>query len=572
MLRKLKLMWQTFGLMAICCGLAAQPHPVIITEIYPDPDNKAGIPASEFIELKNVSGQVVNLKGWRITDGSATATINVSYDLLPDSFVVICPNAALPSFSTTARAIGVSSFPSLNNDADIITLLDHQQVNIHTIAYKSDWHANAVKKAGGWTLEMIDTRNPCGGQTNWTSSIHANGGTPGYANSVTASNADEQPPSLIRAFLKDSVTLIAVFDEPLDSTTATNKERYLIDATAIKAISVTLHTRLRDELMITLSHPFNSGILYTLTVRQLKDCAGNEIGMYNNTRFGIASTAKPGDVAINELLFNPAGTGFDYVELINKSNTVIDLKTILLAGKNQVGAFTDLVPVTSDTRLLLPGAYVVVTRNTTWLAQNYHLKDPAAAAQTTAFPSLPDDKGYIAVLNSQGDVIDELSYSEKWQFGLINSKDGVALERIDYSQPTQQADNWTSAASTDGFGTPGYQNSQFKQDLLLTGAFVIEQKLFSPDGDGYEDYASIRFTMPESGYMGSITIYDLAGNPVRYLLKSAVLGLSGVVNWDGLNEAKNRLPMGQYIVAMEVFNLKGKTRKFKASIALVRKF
>ena len=44
----------------------------------------------------------------------------------------------------------------------------------------------------------------------------------------------------------------------------------------------------------------------------------------------------------------------------------------------------------------------------------------------------------------------------------VKNKKGVALERIDPDAATQDAANWTSASETVGYGTPGYQNSQYK--------------------------------------------------------------------------------------------------------------
>ncbi len=177
-------------------GLYAQPpqrFDIIITELLPDPAPPKDLPNNEFIELKNLSAHAINLRGWKLSDATATATINTNVDLQPDSFVIICANAAVPLYTTFGTTIGVSNFPSLNNDADIITLYAPQGNAIHTVAYTDQWYANAVKAGGGWTLEMIDTRNPCTGAGNWKAAINDRGGTPGRENSIRASNPDEMP-------------------------------------------------------------------------------------------------------------------------------------------------------------------------------------------------------------------------------------------------------------------------------------------------------------------------------------------------------------------------------------------
>lgn len=77
-------------------------------------------------------------------------------------------------------------------------------------------------------------------------------------------------------------------------------------------------------------------------------------------------------------------------------------------------------------------------------------------------PSFNDDKSNCIILNGQGNVVDELKYDEKWHFKLIDNREGIALERIDYNAPTQLPDNWHSASTSVGYGTPTYKNSQYK--------------------------------------------------------------------------------------------------------------
>ena len=172
----------------------ADRYSVVIDEILADPAPSIGLPNEEFIEIKNVSDLPINLKQWKISDGSSTATVMIDYLLQPDSFVVICSMSAVNLLSSFGSTIGVSNFPSLNNDEDVISLYSADGKLIHAVAYKSTWFNNAIKSEGGWTLEMIDTRNPCAGGKNWKASLDAKGGTPARKNSIDASKPRSATP------------------------------------------------------------------------------------------------------------------------------------------------------------------------------------------------------------------------------------------------------------------------------------------------------------------------------------------------------------------------------------------
>ncbi|MES1226921.1 MAG: lamin tail domain-containing protein, partial [Bacteroidota bacterium] len=94
----------------------ASPYNVVIDEIMADPSPVIGLPNAEFIELRNVSPQAFNLNGWRIGDAAGFATISINFVLQPDSFVILCATSAASLFSVFGTTIGVSNFPSLDND------------------------------------------------------------------------------------------------------------------------------------------------------------------------------------------------------------------------------------------------------------------------------------------------------------------------------------------------------------------------------------------------------------------------------------------------------------------------
>lgn len=283
---------------------------------------------------------------------------------------------------------------------------------------------------------------------------------------------------------------------------------------------------------------------------------------------GYARKTEPLDIVINEVLFNPVKDGFDYVEGYNRSSSTIDLQEISIANRNATGDISSIKSLSKEPLLLTPGAYFIITSNEKWLRQHYILPAGVIICSISSLPSFPDDKGTVVLLYEQENIIDELNYSEKWHFELIAVTEGVALERINYNAPTQDKNNWTSASSSSGFGTPGFQNSHFRSELRVEGEVTIYPKIISPDNDGNNDFVTIQFKLPEPGYLVNAIIYDMSGRRIRYLLKNELLGIHSKFIWRGEDDKLNMSPSGIYILVAEIFNLQGKTNKFKHSIII----
>jgi len=554
----------------------ANRNDIVIDEIMADPTPQArvvnGLPEVEFIELKNISQKIINLNGWKVSDATATATISVNFMLQPDSFVVIASVNAASLLAPFGRSLGVSNFLSLNNDGELIYLTSKEGKIIHAVEFNSSWYQNAVKSNGGWTLEMIDTKNTCGGATNWTASQHPLGGTPGKKNSTDAINQDKIPPALLRSYATDSSSITLVFDESLDSLSSAVASDYFISDDIGVAVSATTPGPLFNKVFLKLDHPLKKNIVYSITAKKLSDCAGNEIGMADNTKVGLASAIDNLDIVINEMLFNPKTVGTDYIEIYNRSKKIADLNDIYLANRTSSGSAGSLKQLSISPRLFFPGEYLVITENARIVKQQYFTRAPDAFLELNSLPSYPNDLGIVLLLSGTGKLIDEVSYTEKWHFKLIINYEGVALERIDYNKPSQDMGNWHSAAASNGYGTPGYQNSQFMSELMGDATIAITPAIFSPDNDGLNDFATIAYSFPEPGYVCNICFYDINGRAVKYLTRNTICGLTGYYRWDGLGEKNNKLPIGIYVMITEVFNLKGKTKKFKNGIVLARRF
>ena len=555
-----------------CFADVPQRYDVVIDEIMADPVPQVSLPVSEYIELKNVSTQPYDLFKWKISDESSTATITSHFILMPDSFVIICPTSAQVSFLALGTAVGVNSFPSLNNDEDLISLISSDGKLIHAVNYNVKWFNNAVKAEGGWSLEMIDSRNACSGKSNWSGSNDAKGGTPGRINSIDGTMQDKQSPSLLRCFTYDSSTITLIFDETLDSNSASNVANYSLDHGIGKPISAVAQPPLFREITLRFSNVLQRGVIYQITAAAVTDCSNNMIGQMNTARVGLSIESDTMDIVINEILFNPWAGGFDYVEFYNRSEKILDGSRLFIANRLATGAISSPKKLSNVPFLIFPGDYIVASESNESVQLQYLTRNPHQMLELNSLPSFPDDKGAVVLLNESGLKIDEVDYDEQWHFPLIRNKEGVALERIDPSAPSQSRSNWTSAASTAGYGTPTYQNSQSRQIAQTGGSITISPSTFSPDNDGYNDICFIYYEMNEPNEVANVRVYDINGIEVKKIYNNITLSRKGYLTWNGLGESDKALPAGIYIVRTNIFTPGGNTKAFKNVVVLAKKF
>jgi hypothetical protein len=549
---------------------AQNRYDVVIDELMADQTPQIGLPNNEWIELKNTTTTAINLQNWRIGDATGQSGPMPNFTLQPDSFVIVCTGSAVAAMSAFGTTISVTSFPSLDNDGDQLFLRAANGRTIHAVSYTSSWYQNEVKKDGGWTLEMIDTKSPCAGSSNWKASINTIGGTPGKKNSIDAVNNDQTAPQLKKAYTTDNTTIILVFDEPVDSLKGATVSNYTIDGGLTFTSAVTL-APLFNTIQLKTNTPLSANTVYNIMATNIADCKNNTIGSANKARVGLPVDAATGEWIINEILFNPKPNAFDYVELYNNSDRIFDAAKLYIANRNSSGVISSIKVLSATPSYIFPGDYIVVTEDADNLALNYLVKNPGNVLIVSSPPSFSDDEGDVVALNFQGAVVDEVKYKDDWHFKLIDNDEGIALERIDPAGPSQNETNWHSAASTAGYGTPTYKNSQYKQSPGIAATIEVIPKVFSPDNDGFDDIATIQYKIDAPGYVANITLFDAAGRPVRNLVRNSTLALSGYWNWDGLDDKGKKLPVGTYILFTEIFNLQGKKDKFKNTVVLARK-
>lgn len=549
-----------------------EPHAfdVVINEIMADPTPAVMLPEYEYVELYNTTSLPINLQGFVLRIGTTDKIIgDVTID--PHGYLILCDDAAQSLFEAYGNTHSFSSF-SVSNTGVNISLLNSLGSVISFAEFTDDWYNSSFKADGGWSVEQIDPLNPCLGKYNWTASDDNKGGTPGALNSVNAVNSDVVDPELLRAALENSSTVRIWFSEPMDSSSVLNPANYSI-SNGLSVFGVpTGFAPQYQSVLLYLDQPVQSGVIYTVTITDtLTDCVGNPLPVSSSARFAIADSLEAGDVVINEVLYDPVSGVDDYVELINRSEKIIDLRYVTLATLNDSLQVDDQAYVAPYGYLLFPGEYIAFTEMPVEVINYYNPIAPNQVMEMSGMPSYTNESGIVVLATAAGSILDMLEYNADMQDPILESVDGVSLERIDYDRPASDSTNWHSAASTVNYGTPGYKNSQYSK-YEGGSNITVSPETFSPDNDGYNDVLNIAWQFGHSGIICNMKIFDSNGRFVKNVMENAPIGPEGVITWDGRNEDGQTAPIGIYIIYTDVFSSDGFTDKVKTVFVLAGKF
>jgi hypothetical protein len=147
----------------------------------------------------------------------------------------------------------------------------------------------------------------------------------------------------------------------------------------------------------------------------------------------------------------------------------------------------------------------------------------------------------------------------------------VSLERIHLDAETQEASNWTSAAESYGWATPGYRNSQYSDVPVPDAEISVLPDVFSPDGDGTNDFAEIYCLFQERGNCVTIDLYDRNGQRVRRLAANEPAGYEARYRWDGITDDQRAANSDIYLIHIQLWNPDGKRKSYRRTVALVRR-
>ncbi len=529
---------------------------IVLTEYLPI-ESENGF-SGEYLELFNAGDSVVDLSGVKISDLTGGVSLP-ERNLFPGDYLLL--SSSNPS-SDPLNWLDIG-IPSINNSGDVILLKDQYKRTLQQINFNLELFNEAELE--GRSIELIHPNAFCERKKNWEVSIHSAGGTPGGQNSVFDPLFREKSPEITEAYFDQDSNLIINLNKRVDTLKSLSNGKIEFGSGEVF-----------DPIFSKADGSFSRIVLSSGSVDQndndlrLKDfysCAGIRF----NTPSGSLlkpETPKPGTLILNEILFDHKTGSAEFLELFILGEVSILSDRIWLRYSTDAEEPGDSIGLQFSDPLLLPKNFFVLTKDSTSVRNAFPKTPPKTLIQEISLPGLNDDQGILELRYADSLVLDKAIYDEDMHFALLDQTENVSLEKIIPENSGLDQNNWTSASSGSGYGTPGLPNSQYLGNSVTEELVGVHPAIFSPDGDGYQDMLEIRVNSGGIQALISIEVYTADGNLFRNVARQQVLGNRSVFVWDGFSDQNQKASFGNYIVLVSIFEPGQKTKRVKKIVGV----
>lgn len=345
---------------------------------------------------------------------------------------------------------------------------------------------------------------------------------------------------------KDEVILYDFRNAMIDST-AYNVSRSFSTSTSLERISFVLKSSDPSNWSFSLSH------------NKSTPGAINSISELPNHSFG--------EIIFNEILFDPINDNSEFIEIFNNSNNNIEIGGWKIEDQSK-----NILSIVNRSFILNPNQYFIIAADSS-IYNNYHWLDTEKNISVLSISSLnlPNDGKKIYLKNLWNNVLDSINYSSDWHNSALTETKNVSLELINPKLNRDKGNNWSSSVS-EFDATPGLENSINVDNIASEARLIISPNPFSPDNDGFEDYTFINYNLTQPISQIRIRVYDSKGRFVRSIVNNQIAGSKGTILFDGLDENKNPLKIGIYIILFEAINTNNRIiEAFKEVVVVARK-
>lgn len=525
------------------------PGDVVFSEIMSDPTPVVALPAVEWLELYNKTDSILHLEDCTLSSSAAIGTI-VSGEIYPHDYTVLCSLESADSLSAITDNITiVSHMPALRNDGDTIRLYNVQNMAIAEMHYRPQWHEQG-KQGGGWSLEKRDVESIIDDRRNWSSSEDPTGGTPGTLNSINCTVRDGAVPYVKSTGRVNDYSISVYFSKKMDTECDLMS---MIEISGNELISACFADNRSDILNIYISDPLSCDYSTDISLSDFICYEG--IGL-QDTVIMVGKPTECGymDVVINELMPYVSKGKDKFMEIYNNSEKFFELSDLQLCNHTENDSLKNIKSIVGSSCLFAPHSYAVISTGDS-IPENLLGTSHSAVYIQTSFPSFASANGDIAICTKDSTVIDRVIYNQKWHHSLLRDMHNVSLERISPTGNSNSSDNWQSSSTLVGYHTAGRQNSQFFTKGNTDEYFSVKNRTLS-SRLGFNDIV-IEYSLPESGYMLTIDIYNRYGEFISRIHDNAILSFSGEIPWDGTSASGASLPVDIYVLHIQAFHPTG---------------
>lgn len=263
-----------------------------------------------------------------------------------------------------------------------------------------------------------------------------------------ASTVDVTPPTVLSAKATSATTVDVQFSEPVGSS-GTSGSSYI----GLGTVSNAVQNSVGDVVTLTLSTPLVVGQIYTLTVGNVSDLAGNTMTAPQN--FTVVYNENTGNIKFTEIMYNnPGNDSLEYVELKNMDNHAINVGGWHFSN-GVMGYFPSGLTIQA-------GAYILFAKYPALVNSFYQVTSYAWDGSS----ALNNAGETIAFSNSAETIIDSLTYGITIPWDSTANGRGPSLVLCNESTDNHSPVNWTRSldfrgmyfggTTTDSiFGSPG---------------------------------------------------------------------------------------------------------------------
>ena len=454
---------------------------VVINEIYHRPAEGQEC----WIEILNKSSQTIDLYQWKLffpSHNNSVARFANHFLLQPESLLIVTQfeRIADPFWQTRTKQVSLG-FPDLNRMSDRIILANASDAVIDSVFY--DDPSDDAEKI---SLE----RGPLANDSTrlWAHCPHPNGSTPGEANAlgqdfydmalnsysatIDPAGAYRGQELMISCRVHNYGTLPGRSRVQLFSITKNSElaDTLKIDETRIDDLAA------RDSTSVRFLYPHANPGFYSFLLRLQSQ---EDFYTVNNSALIQCRVGyRPGDLVINEIMYDTEERSQEWIELYNPNDFSVDIQNWSVRDSRKkvtmAGAFS-----------IAPGAFVVVS-NTAIAGL-----DSSNNIVVSGLPELNNSGDLIVLMDATNRVIDSVRYVRQWGGDRM-----LSLERIRFEDASQDSLNWSSCVDPAG-STPGRQNSVSPLEydaLIIPGSITLR-----PDKPTAEQTGELRAVVENFG-------------------------------------------------------------------------